>query len=309
MSLERQIYDKNLFEVIVINDGSTDLTEQFLDSFQKQTIINFRVITQPNKGVSAARNAGIEIAEGEHIAFTDDDCILPDNWLINMHKDLDSASKDTAGVGGPLNSVSNKNSFIGKFISFLDEFNYVPVIGKYFIRPVHISRLTGYEQISYLRTSNAMFRKVCLNEIGGFDQYFNRPGGEDPDLCYRLLTLNYRFYFDKDLAILHQSRDSFISYFRSLKNYLKGEIRKSCKKETYKIKPIQRTYTLLPVQKIFSFFLSLVSYPSTFFRILKKSDFSLFHALLFPAIIVCSKLYAFIISSYYYIKFFRCRGS
>jgi glycosyltransferase involved in cell wall biosynthesis len=307
-SLENQRFDKTSFEVIVINDGSSDSTEEFLSSFKIKTPLHFTFITQGNRGVSHARNTGIQRAQGKYIAFTDDDCILPDDWLNKIYEDIESAAQDIAGVGGPLTSVSvNKDSLIGRFIGFLDEFNYIPVTGEYLIRPVHISKLHGNEHIPYLRTSNAGFRRGCLKQIGGFDINFTRPGGEDPDLCYRLLNLNYKFYFDKNLRVLHQSRDSFTSYFRSLKNYLRGEIMKSCKKNIYQNKAIRMTYTFIPAQKIISALLSIFAYPVTSFRILKDGSYSPLHALIFPGIILSSKIYALFLSSYFYIKYLRCR--
>ncbi|OGW55928.1 MAG: hypothetical protein A2Y81_10500 [Nitrospirae bacterium RBG_13_43_8] len=307
-SLEKQIFPKNDFEVVVVNDGSKDSTEEFLRSFRNKTALNCTLITQENRGVSHARNVGIQHAQGKYVAFSDDDCILPDNWLMRIYDHLESADQDVAGIGGPLTSVSkNKDSLIGRFICYLDEFNYIPVTGKYLIRPVHISKLHGNEHIPYLRTSNAGFRRECLRQIGGFDINFTRPGGEDPDLCYRLLNLNYNFYFDKNLRVLHQSRDSFTSYFRSLKNYLKGEILKSCKKNIYQNRTVRMTYTFIPTQKIISVLLSVFTYPVTSFRILKNRNYSLLHALLFPGIILFSKIYALFLSSYFYIKYLKCR--
>jgi glycosyltransferase involved in cell wall biosynthesis len=308
-SLVRQTYNKELFEVIVINDGSSDSTEHFLKEFKEKVEINFNYITHTNRGVSFSRNVGIYYSMGEYVAFTDDDCIVPEDWLLRIDQLFDSVGGNIAGIGGPLDCITeDRKFFVSKFIQYIDEFNYIPVMGRYFIYPVHISRLKGDEQIPYLRTSNAIFRKSCLKEIGGFDVDFKKPGGEDPDLCYRLLNLNYSFYFDKKLVVLHRSRESFSCYFRSLKSYLEGEIRKSRKRKLYKYKVIRRSYRFVPGQKIISLLLYCLSYPISVIKISNKKEYSLFHKILFPQIIILSKIYALIISSYYNIKYLIKRG-
>ncbi len=70
------------FELIVVDDGSTDNSKDILDAYRDK----ISIITQPNKGVSAARNRGIGAARGEHIAFLDsDDAWLPDKLTSQIH--------------------------------------------------------------------------------------------------------------------------------------------------------------------------------------------------------------------------------
>lgn len=71
------------WEAILVDDGSTDTSGQICDEYAKQDS-RFRVIHQKNAGVSAARNAGLEAAEGEWIWFVDsDDSINPDFTIVN----------------------------------------------------------------------------------------------------------------------------------------------------------------------------------------------------------------------------------
>jgi len=305
-SLEKQSFDKDLFEVIVVNDGSTDSTVRLLDDFKKRTKINFRCISQENRGVSFARNVGIDNAEGEYVAFTDDDCIVPEDWLEKMYQLFSMAGEEIAGIGGPLDCVTQQQgSYIANFIQFVDEFNYIPVLKKYFIWYVHTSQLKGTEQVPYLRTSNAIFRKKCLKEVEGFDINFKRPGGEDPDLCYRLLNKGYRFHFDKDLVVLHNSREGFAEYFRSLKNYIKGEVRKSRKRHLYKNRIVRRSYQFIIAQKLVGIFLSFCKYPLSVVKMFKEKRYSYLESITFPLIILASKIYALAVALFLHVKHIR----
>lgn len=80
-SLERQVYQN--FEVILVNDGSTDRSGMIIDRFAGKDS-RFHKIDQENKGVSAARNAALDIAEGTYVTFVDGDDTLPKDSLIKM---------------------------------------------------------------------------------------------------------------------------------------------------------------------------------------------------------------------------------
>lgn len=81
-SLENQLFQN--FEVIFINDGSTDNSQEILESIESQNNHRYRVISQKNKGVSAARNAGIYASRGKYITFVDVDDLLHPLFLKKM---------------------------------------------------------------------------------------------------------------------------------------------------------------------------------------------------------------------------------
>ncbi|HJZ59180.1 MAG TPA: glycosyltransferase, partial [Gemmataceae bacterium] len=82
------------YEVIVVDDGSTDDTPEILRRFPE-----VRAIHQPNRGLSAARNVGLYAATGEVIAYTDSDCFADPDWLTHLVDQLERTG--AAAVGGP----------------------------------------------------------------------------------------------------------------------------------------------------------------------------------------------------------------
>lgn len=122
---QRRLFD----EVILINDGSTDssreICEQYCNKYKYFTLIN-----QSNKGLSEARNAGIEVSTGDYIVFIDSDDVVRDNLLLRLHEELEVKEYDAVFYnadiwyderqGEPLNYLKRGERFYGKDMCGID---------------------------------------------------------------------------------------------------------------------------------------------------------------------------------------------
>ena len=176
--------DYSHYEVIVVDDGSTDSTgEMVLREFPSVRYIRQEV----SRGPAAARNRGIEAASGEIIAFTDDDCVPPSHWLTSLWKGFQH-HPEVAGVGG-----------------FQDPPEHL-IRCNVIARAEHVRRvrrwgaragieLKGGHEIPGLATNNVAYRRHVLLKIGGFDEHFPVAAGEDADLKFRIARAGYRLLY------------------------------------------------------------------------------------------------------------------
>ena len=192
-SLVYQTLNKQLFEVIVVNNNSTDETQSIAECF---AIIepNFKVVIEPNQGLSHARNHGWNEAHGEYVAFIDDDCIVPTQWL-SIAKDI--VDQKSPGVfGGPYFAFYNSP----KPLWFKDAYG---------------SRIQGDNARAlgddeYLDGGNIFFRRSLLHGLGGFDTHLGMSGkkiayGEETALLrlVRVKRPDQLIYYDPGLYVYH----------------------------------------------------------------------------------------------------------
>ena len=120
------------FEVIVVNDGSTDDTLQIIKKYQ-----GIRVISQANAGPAAARNRGVQEASGEIVLFTDDDCEPVSNWLQEMLRPFDDP--EVVGAKGVYRTYQRE--LIARFVQIEYEDRY-----RLMARQPHIDFIDTYQQ-------------------------------------------------------------------------------------------------------------------------------------------------------------------
>ena len=145
-----------LFEIILIDDGSTDNSGMMVDQYTKNDY-RIRAVHQENRGISAARNAGLTLAQGEYIAFIDSDDWIKDNSLLELYRDTKKVNADMA-MGKIWYYHQDGSLQNPDFNPVPEELISVPLTGKEcFIRLVKAE--------AYLTTCNYIYRRSFLDKI------------------------------------------------------------------------------------------------------------------------------------------------
>lgn len=180
------------FEVIVVDDGSTDDTAKIVKRVQRQSSISIRLIKKKNGGKASALNTGIENAEHDFIMCIDADSVVhPDSLKYGIRH---FADPKIAAVGGFV-EIDPTNALISKF----QEFEYT--VGLNFVRRA----IANYNVMPVIAGPSGIFRKEVLLDIGGYSEnHF----AEDADLTLRLASNGYKI----------ESEEKMISYTQAPNN-------------------------------------------------------------------------------------------
>ena len=197
-SLRRLDYPN--FEVVIVDDGSRDRTADISMDFPE-----FRLIRQPNKGLSVARNVGMQAARGEIIAYTDSDCVVDPHWLTLMVRSMIEGNFD--GCGGP-NYAPHEDGRI--------EASCAASPGA----PCHV--LIADDRAEHLAGCNMLFSKAALAKIGGFDPQFTS-AGDDVDICWRMLDAGFKLGFSPAAFVWHFRRNTVKAYYGQQRGYGRAE--------------------------------------------------------------------------------------
>lgn len=204
-SLCKQTYPKEQYEVIIVDDGSTDGTGEWVGLQQNKSSCILRYFFQKNKGPASARNIGVRYSRGSVVAFIDSDCIASPTWIAEIAKGYDN--ERIAGVGGRI-KASPTASRVSRYCAYVN---------------MNDSPFIDTNGIVYLITSNASFKKVNLDKVGGFDERYNFPGGEDVDLCRRIRRQGYIFKYNRDAVVYNPHKERLSGFIMTYFNYGKGE--------------------------------------------------------------------------------------
>jgi glycosyltransferase involved in cell wall biosynthesis len=188
------------YEVVVVNDGSKDRTLEIAERFPY-----CRIISQPNKGLSVARNIGAEAATGEIVAYTDSDCVADPDWLTYLVARMEEGR--LAACGGP-NFPPPEDSLVPAAVA-------VSPGG-----PTHV--LISDEVAEHIAGCNMAFRRDALLALGGFDPLY-RAAGDDVDICWRFQDAGHTIGFSPAAVVWHFRRNTVRAYLDQQKGYGKAE--------------------------------------------------------------------------------------
>jgi glycosyltransferase involved in cell wall biosynthesis len=195
------------FEIIVVNDGGGDPPATVRAAALAGNTSLARFVTQPNKGPGAARNHGAAIAQGQWLAFIDDDCAPDPSWLVAL--DCALASTPDALVGGVVRNALHHNLF-SETSQVLVEFV--------------MDWFDGIDRERFFTSNNIAMSRSAFLDAGGFDASLGRATGEDREFCDRWHA-GGRPSIREPRAIVHHSHDlTLASFLRQHHGYGAGAI-------------------------------------------------------------------------------------
>jgi glycosyltransferase involved in cell wall biosynthesis len=188
------------YEVILIDDGSTDDTAKVASEFP-QVIYHH----QENRGLSVARNVGADLATGEIVAYTDDDCVADQYWLHYLVQAMQD--QQVEAIGGP-NITPDSDGWIAKCVAASPG------------NPSHVMLDDRYAE--HVPGCNMAIRRNTLLGLGGFDAQF-RVAGDDVDICWRLLDADLTIGYAPGAMVWHHRRATVNAYAKQQKGYGRSE--------------------------------------------------------------------------------------
>jgi GT2 family glycosyltransferase len=188
------------FEIVLVDDGSTDNTAQIAAEFP-----SVRYIHQPNRGLSAARNTGAAAAKGEVFAYTDSDCMADVDWLYYLIATL--LSGGYAGVGGP-NVRPPAQNWIQACVAAAPG------------GPSHV--LLTDTIAEHIPGCNMAFHRWAFESVGGFDPEYHK-AGDDVDFCWRLQQAGCMIAFSPTAIVWHHRRFTLRAFLKQQDGYGEAE--------------------------------------------------------------------------------------
>jgi len=189
-ALFRQTVSQDTYEVIVVDDGSTDNTPNIISKYP-----GVRILRQEHINAGAARNLGVKHARGDIILFIDADCVPQEDWIEQMTKPMLENSSIVAVKGG---YRTRQKNLISRLVQLEFEERY--------------KKMCKTKYIDFVDSYSAAFRKEIFCQVGGFNARLNM--SEDAQLSYSLSQKGYKMVFNKNAMTYHNHPSTILKYFR-----------------------------------------------------------------------------------------------
>jgi GT2 family glycosyltransferase len=194
------------FEIVVVDNGSTDETPETLREAQAQSSVALHALREPRPGPAAARNAGVRRASGRVVLFLGDDMAPAGDGLVAGHARFHAQSAEPRGLLGRV--TWDGAHPVTPFMHWLE--NGGPQFRFAALDPGPVD--TG----SYFYTSNVSLPRATLDAVGGFDERFPYAAVEDMELGVRLRAHGLQLHYDPSLLVLHDHPTELAGSLRRL---------------------------------------------------------------------------------------------
>jgi glycosyltransferase involved in cell wall biosynthesis len=195
-ALQNQTVPASFFEVIVVDDGSSDGSQNIKHLFPQ-----FHFLSIEHQGPSAARNYGVQNASGEIILFTDADCVPCVDWIEKMVAPFEQGN--IVGVKGAY--LNHQHSLIARFVQAEYESKY--------------DHMKKEKYIDFIDTYSAGYRRDEFLKHGGFDTSFSTSSVEDQEFSFRMAKAGHQMVFVPQARVVHlrhasNLKDYFLKKFK-----------------------------------------------------------------------------------------------
>jgi len=193
--LRQDVIKKDTYEIIVVDNKSTDNTREIADSLSRE-FSNLTYLYEEKIGLSIARNTGIMRAKGEIICFIDDDVIVTKDFIYEINNAFNNYDIDVM-AGRAIASWPNNE------IPIWYSEKYANVVGQTAFG--NKSRFMKKKEFPF--GDNMSFRKKIFDMVS-FNENLGKKGedyiyGEEIDLCYKIKKMGYKFYYNSKALIYH----------------------------------------------------------------------------------------------------------
>ena len=204
-SLEKQTY--NNFEIIIINDGSTDNTERAINNYISKSNLKIKYFYQNNKGVSAARNKGIKESIGEYIYFLDADDLTNPNLFEKLNRILSNKYDIVYFKYNIIDSNYNLiKSYESDFRILKGEISNILLLEKYLKRITHINMSSFIIKNEIIKENKLYFYEGCIN-------------GEDQEFIVKAIVNAKYIYGINETLFYYVNRNGSISNSYNIKRF------------------------------------------------------------------------------------------
>jgi GT2 family glycosyltransferase len=200
--LGRLSYPLDRFEVIVVDDGSEREAQ-----VQHAGSLRLRVVRQEHSGPAAARNLGVALADGDHLAFLDDDCVPHPGWLTAF-ADRFAKLRDPVLGGSTVNGLPD---------------NPYSTASQLLVSYLYLYQRRGNaSQPPFFTSNNLALTAASFRKLGGFSTRFRLAAGEDREFCARALDAGLLLEYVPDAIVAHSHPLGLRSFSRQHYDYGRG---------------------------------------------------------------------------------------
>lgn len=188
-------YTEVPYEIIVVDNGSTDGTQEYCIQ------AGLTLIALPkNEGFPAACNRGLAVASGEQLLLLNNDVIVTPRWLSNMLRALYSA--DDVGIVGPITNYASGRQQVDMTWNSLEDFMQIA-------ERHNQSDPAKWQEVKRLVGLCFLFRRKLWDMVGRLDERYSPGHYEDDDYCYRARQKAFRLFISGDTLVYHEGSVSF----------------------------------------------------------------------------------------------------